>query len=129
MPPPVDPELATMQLKNTIHMGAKIGQLGIILRMQAAVGGDRNHVEDGVAQRSRKIRIRALEVQEQRDPDAARAEHAENGLCLGVAKIGAHPALAPSKIVGREIHRRQNLETPVNTTSMRNELKCPMLAS
>jgi hypothetical protein len=26
MPPPVDPELATMQLKNIIHMGAKIGQ-------------------------------------------------------------------------------------------------------
>jgi hypothetical protein len=25
MPPPVDPELATMQLKNIIHIGANIG--------------------------------------------------------------------------------------------------------
>ena len=27
MPPPVEPELAAMQLRNSIHIGAKIGHL------------------------------------------------------------------------------------------------------
>ncbi len=100
-----------MQLKNIIHIGANKRPARIILGVQAAVGGNGDHIEGGVAQGSGKVGIGALEVQEQCDTDAAASEHAQDRLGLGIAKIRHHSALAPREKMRGEVQGRQNGET------------------
>jgi hypothetical protein len=128
MPPPVDPELATMQLREHHPHGREYRPARIVLSVQAAVGGNRHHIENRMAQRRGVVGIGALEVQEQGYADAAHGEHAQDRLGLGVAEIGPHAALAPGEKVGGKIQCGQDLNA-VSTISMGSELKCPMLAS